>query len=63
MVGAAARGHVWTRAALDAFLVDPERALPGTSMAMPGLASATDRDDVIAFLEAAGRRCPERARP
>jgi cytochrome c2 len=57
LTAAARRGHVWTRATLDAFLIDPEGVLPGTSMTMPGLPDASDRDDVIDFLEAAGRGC------
>jgi cytochrome c len=51
-----ARGLVWTRATLDAFLADPERVVPGTTMGMPGLPSADDRRDVIDYLEQAGAR-------
>jgi cytochrome c2 len=49
----AARRLVWTRATLNAFLADPERVVPGTSMGMPGLPSADDRRDVIEYLERA----------
>ena len=49
----AARGLVWTRAALDAFLADPQGMLPGTTMTMPGLPDADDRRDVIDYLEQA----------
>jgi cytochrome c2 len=50
-----ARALVWTRTTLDAFLADPERVVPGTTMGMPGLPSADDRRDVIDYLEGASR--------
>src|SRR5262249_30514909 len=50
----AARGLVWSRATLDRFLADPLGALPGTTMAMPGLPVAEDRRAVIDYLESAG---------
>ncbi len=49
------RGLVWTREALDAYLVDPERFVPGTEMGLPGLREADDRRDVIDYLERVGR--------
>jgi cytochrome c len=55
LVEAGGRGLVWTRATLDAFLTDPLAAVPGTTMAMPGLPGAEDRRDVIDYLESAGR--------
>lgn len=61
LIEAGARGLVWTRATLDAYLADPERFLPGTEMAMPGLCEAVDRRDVIDYLEKSGptpRRTP-----
>ena len=61
MIQAGARGLVWTRATLDAYLADPERFLPGTEMAIPGLREAVDRRDVIDYLEKSGptpRRTP-----
>lgn len=58
----AARGLVWTRATLDAFLIDPLRLVPETAMSMPGLPSAEDRRDVIDYLERVGP-CPARPRP
>jgi cytochrome c len=61
MIAAGARGLVWTRAALDAYLADPERFLPGTEMGMPRLRDAVDRRDVIDYLEKSGptpRRTP-----
>lgn len=61
LIEAGARGLVWTRATLDAYLADPERFLPGTEMAMPGLREPVDRRDVIDYLEKSGptlRRTP-----
>lgn len=55
LVEAGARGLVWTRETLDAYLADPSRFVPGTEMGMPGLREADDRHDVIDFLE---RRTP-----
>ena len=54
MIEAGARGLLWTRATLDAYLADPERFLPGTEMTMPGLGLAVDRQDVIYYLEQSG---------
>jgi cytochrome c len=58
----AARGLVWTRAALDAFLVDPQRLVPETTMWIPALHGAEDRRDLIDFLERAGP-CPAASPP
>ncbi len=55
LVAAGARGLVWTRETLDAYLADPERFVPGTEMGLPGLRESDDRRDVIDFLE---RRTP-----
>jgi cytochrome c len=55
MVEAGARGLVWSRAALDAYLADPQGYLPGTEMGMPPLTEAEDRRDIIDYLERAGR--------
>jgi cytochrome c2 len=46
----AKRRLVWTRKTLDAFLADPQRFVPGTSMSMPPLPGPTDRRDVIDYL-------------
>ena len=43
---------VWSEATLDAWLVNPEKVLPGTSMTFPGIKEAKDRQDVIAYLRA-----------
>ena len=63
MVAAGATtGLVWTRATLDAFLVDPLRLIPETAMSMPGIPGPEDRRDVIDYLERAGP-CPTPPRP
>ena len=46
----AKRRLVWARKTLDAFLADPQRFVPGTSMSMPPLRGAVDRRDVIHYL-------------
>jgi cytochrome c len=61
LIEAGARGLVWTRPTLDAYLTDPERFLPGTEMGLTGLRDAVDRKDVIDYLEKSGptlRRTP-----
>jgi cytochrome c len=55
LVDAGARGLVWTRETLDAYLADPQAFVPGTEMGLPPLRAADDRRDVIDFLE---RRTP-----
>jgi cytochrome c len=50
----AARGLIWTRATLDAFLADPYEVVPGTAMGMPPLADPDDRRDVIDYLQKNG---------
>ena len=51
-------GTVWTSDLLDRLLADPDALIPGTRMAMPGLAELQDRIDIIAYLIAAGRGTP-----
>jgi cytochrome c len=41
---------VWTPRALDAWLAQPARFLPGNRMSFPGVSRAGDRADVIAYL-------------
>jgi len=41
---------VWTPRALDAWLAQPGKFLPGNRMAFGGVASQDDRDDLIAYL-------------
>jgi len=45
-----AAGEIWTLALLDAFLQSPSLAIPGTRMGFTGIADATDREDIIAYL-------------
>lgn len=47
-------GGTWTEARLDAWLTDPAAFAPGTAMHFAGLAEASDRADVIAFLATQG---------
>lgn len=43
-------GQVWTEANLDSFLSGPQKAVPHTKMSYPGVADATDRANLIAYL-------------
>ncbi len=43
-------GIVWTKEALDEYLVDPQKMVPGTLMIFPGLKNLEDRRAVIAYL-------------
>ena len=59
---------VWDVAALDAYLLDPQKAVPGNKMPFPGLKTENERRDVIAYLAggspagaAAGRAAPAAA--
>ena len=58
----AARGLVWTRDSLDAYLVDPQALVPGTAMWIPSLTVAADRRDLIDYLEQTGP-CPAAPAP
>ena len=42
----------WDAATLDAYLMDPQKIVPGNRMPFPGLKTNQDRKDVIAFLAA-----------
>ncbi len=44
-------GLVWTAKALDRFLADPVRLVPGTTMTYAGIPDAKERADLIAYLE------------
>lgn len=44
-------GGTWTRAALTAFLKDPERFAPGTKMPRPDIGDDAQRERLIDFLE------------
>ena len=43
-------GLVWTPKVIDAYLVAPQKLVPGNRMAFAGLPQQKDRDDVIAYL-------------
>ena len=42
---------VWDKETLDAFIMAPQKALPGTVMPFPGIPSQEERSDLIAYLE------------
>jgi cytochrome c len=46
----AAREPRWTRAALDAFLADPQALVPGNEMGFFGVADAAERRALIEYL-------------
>jgi cytochrome c len=48
-------GIVWNAKTLDRFLAAPLEAVPGTSMGYAGIPDASERRDLIAYLERAGR--------
>jgi cytochrome c len=53
MVEAGARGLVWSRETLDAYVTDPLALVPGTEMVLiPGLRDPHDRADLIDYLQA-----------
>src|SRR5262245_20671459 len=45
-----AAGLVWTAAAIDRFVADPDAYVPGTLMAVPPVADEQERADLIAYL-------------
>lgn len=49
MKDAGAKGLVWTEENLDKYLENPKAVVPGNKMVFPGLKSADDRANVIAF--------------
>jgi cytochrome c len=51
-------GIVWNANSLDLFLADPLAAVPGTSMGYAGVADRTERANLIAYLEHAGKSAP-----
>jgi cytochrome c len=55
MAAAGRGGLVWTRESLDRFLADPAAVVPETAMAMPPLRDPEQRQDVIDYIEQAGR--------
>jgi cytochrome c len=49
----------WTAKTLDAFLADPGRTVPGTTMTYAGVPDANDRADLIAYLDEASKSAAE----
>jgi cytochrome c len=43
-------GIAWTPETLDKFIADPQASVPGNRMPYAGMASASDRADLIAYL-------------
>lgn len=41
---------VWTKPAFETFIADPRADMPGTRMAIPGVASKADRDAITAYV-------------
>jgi cytochrome c len=51
-------GLRWDEEALDAFLADPQKAVPGNLMPYSGLPSASERAYLIAYLKTLGAATP-----
>jgi cytochrome c len=43
--------RIWTETSLDAFLADPQAAVPGNTMPYPGLPDKDHRRDLLAYLK------------
>jgi cytochrome c len=48
-------GIVWTPETLDKFIADPQALVPGNRMPYAGMANASDRADLIAYLTKASQ--------
>jgi cytochrome c len=46
-------GIVWSPETLDTFITDPQAVVPGNRMPYAGMANASDRADLIAYLQKA----------
>ena len=56
-----ASGIVWTEEALDRFIANPTKTVPGTTMGYAGVKDDAERRDLIAYLRRAGETkslCP-----
>ena len=51
MVAAGRNGLIWTEQTIDGFVGDPERLVPGTTMAPMRIADPTARADLLAYLK------------
>ena len=56
-------GIVWNPQTLDQYLTDPAKVVPGNKMPFPGLKTANDRADVIAYLAGGGQPAAAAATP
>ena len=56
LMAKADEGLVWDKASLDAYLTKPKDFIPKGKMAFAGLKKKSDRDNVIAYLEEAGKK-------
>jgi cytochrome c len=54
--GLRASGLVWTPENLASYVTNPRKLVPGGKMKYDGLADAQQRDDLIAYLQSAGKR-------
>lgn len=48
-------GIIWTPETLDRFITDPQALVPGNRMPYAGMANASDRADLIAYLTKASQ--------
>ena len=48
-------GIAWTPVTLDKFITDPQAMVPANRMPYAGMANASDRADLIAYLQKASR--------
>jgi cytochrome c len=48
-------GIAWTPETLDKFITDPQAMVPGNRMPYAGMASASERADLIAYLQKAAK--------
>ncbi len=46
-------GIIWTRQTMDAYVVDPQKAVPANRMPYAGMADARDRADLIDYMQQA----------
>ncbi len=56
------RGETWNESNLDAFLADPQQAMPGTQMPV-NVPDATDRRNLIAYLTSLNGKATTAAKP
>ncbi len=48
-------GITWTRESLDAYIADPQKAVPANRMPYAGMTDTAERADLIAYLEKAAK--------